>query len=153
MCVINPLDVKPNVFIEHIYFAHSPRPVYSPGVTAMVIDDSSPSSSVIRHLSFQSHHFHIIFCSQHPSALSSVLLFFPFPSGLIYIMCQQACSRGRHVTYRTSFNHICVTLLDIIASSVGSGMYSFLILYFRVTPHIHLNLLISYTPSSLLPWL
>ena len=44
------------------------RLVLSSAIAAMVIDGSSPSSSVIRHLSFQCHHFHVPVHSIHPHA-------------------------------------------------------------------------------------
>ena len=46
------------------------RLVPSSGVAVIVIDGSLPSSSVVRHISFQSHYFHVP--AQHPSKLSKL---------------------------------------------------------------------------------
>ena len=66
---------------------------------------------------------------------------FSFPGGFMSIICLQVCSSGRLLTcpnpLQTSFCHC------IFATPTAPRMYSVLILSFRVTPHIHLDILIS----------
>ena len=61
--------------------------------SGVVIDGSSSSSSVIRHLSFQS----TIFMSLSTSSIHFVLglPLFHFPGGFMSMLCPQACSSGR----------------------------------------------------------
>ena len=135
-----------------IVFCHPPSffLVPSSGVAAMVIDGSSPSSSVIRHLSFLSRHLvspqwsSMVLC--HRLLSSAIFLsvatifmslstapcpwFYTFSSGCMSIIFLQACSSCLLLTGRNHFNCLSVTLLDI---------YS--------TPHIHPSILLSFTSN------
>ena len=123
------------------------------GVSAMVIDSSSPSPSVIRHLSFKSHHFWVSVHSIHPSCPRSSFFFsgwfrvyylpaglFLFLGGFICIICMQACSSGCLRTCQNHLSRLSVTLIRTFATPTARHMYSFFILSFRVAPHIHLNI-------------
>ena len=107
------------------------RFVPSSGVAALVIDGSLPSYSVIRHLSFQFHHFHVSVPSFHPPCPRSSY----FSGCLMSIICLQTCSSGRLVTCPNHFI-VFLSLPDIIATPTASLVYSFLILSFRITPHL-----------------
>ena len=122
-----------------LYHRHPPSCflVPSSGVVAMAIDGSSPSSSVIRHLSFPSHHFHVHVNNIHPS--------FPRSS---------SCSFSRwfhHVYYlpagmfkwsSSNTSIVCLSLCLIYSSLrlLFLHMYSFLFLFFLVIPHIYLDI-------------
>ena len=95
-----------------------------------------PSSGVVvRHLSFQSHHFHVsVHSIPSPCSRSSAC----FLGGFIYSICLQTCSSGCRSTCPNHSSRISVTLLDIFATPDCS---SCLLVSDHVTPHIHHNIL------------
>ena len=111
-------------------------PVVRSGAT--VIDGSSPSSSVIRHLYFQSHHVHVSVRSIPPTCSRSSC--FLIPGGFSYSICPQDCSCGRLLA--------CIQATSPFRHFAAPSLYSFLILYFRFTPYIHLNIIISLSSNT-----
>ena len=101
--------------------------------SVMVIDGYSPPPSVIRRLSFQSHHFKLSIHS-FLSTLFSVFPRFLFPDDFMSIICLRACSSDSFLTCRNHFYRLSVTFSEIFATT--PRMYSFFFLSF------HLNILI-----------
>ena len=114
--------------------------VLSSGVVAMVINGSSPSYSVVRHLPFQFHYLHVSVYSIHPPCPQSSY-YFP---GWFYPLSACTCMfRWSPSNIPNRFSRLSVVLLDIIfATPTDLRRFSFVIMSFRVTPHIHLNIFI-----------
>ena len=121
-------------------------------IATMVIDGSSPSSSVILNVYFQSHHFCVSVCSIYlalPRSFSGWFHVRQLPAGML------ACSSGRLLTCP---NCLSVTLLDIFATPIAPRMYSSFISSFLFTTHISTStslfrLLRICSPLSRPPWI
>ena len=124
------------------------RLVPSSGVAAMVTSGSSPSSSVIRRISFQSHHFHVPVHSIYPYCrrYSSFSFSGWFHSSgwfhVYYLLAgtSQQSSSNMPKPLQSSFCHFDSYI------PTAPRMYSFVILYFHTstsTSSFHLRLISS----------